>query len=341
MEGFPKYNKQRKIGDKGVSIIRNIVEDEFNWIFRPVHLEDDFGIDGYIDIIGLDNSVTGKSIAVQIKSGDSYFKSKTNSGWTYRGENKHLNYYLNNNHPLLLVIVDLNNKNAYWTEFNLSKTSRSTNGWSINISKENKFSRDNKNQIQLIAGDIVDYMSQIEYQWEINDKLKESSKIMLNVDKSVILKQDTSGFTELLDKLTIDDEMIKKSEGKLSFFIDGYNDDVREIYEIPEVRIWSQKVLSDFKYWGYFLDMEEKIINLTGLKLLMLCTIKNKYINKDNPELRSIEVDPEQQLEFLDQIFYWLNEFCELNNISQEINDKKSSEIAFAVLGIKFKFNQE
>ena len=74
MNNFPIYNPQRRTGDIGVTFIKTIVESQFNWIFRPTHLEDDFGLDGYFDIIGVDNSVTGKYLGVQIKTGESYFK---------------------------------------------------------------------------------------------------------------------------------------------------------------------------------------------------------------------------------------------------------------------------
>lgn len=40
MDNFPKYNSQRKTGDKGVTFIKSIVENQFDWIFRPTHLED-------------------------------------------------------------------------------------------------------------------------------------------------------------------------------------------------------------------------------------------------------------------------------------------------------------
>ena|SRR5665213_2531897 len=85
---FPTYNSQRKTGDRGVTFVKSIIENQFGWIFRPTHLEDDFGLDGYFDIIGVDNSVTGKYLGVQIKTGHSYFSKKTSFGWKFVGEKK-------------------------------------------------------------------------------------------------------------------------------------------------------------------------------------------------------------------------------------------------------------
>ncbi|WP_454047421.1 DUF4365 domain-containing protein [Chryseobacterium sp. Marseille-Q8038] len=172
MNNFPKYNNQRSIGDKGVSLARYVIEHELNWMFRENHLENDFGIDGYIDIIGEENSVTGKSIAIQIKTGESFFKTKTTTGWTFYGENKHLNYYTNLDIPIIIFIIDLQEKKIYWEYFDIDKTSDTKTGWSLLIPSRNILGISSKKDLLEIAGDVIDYMPQIEYQWKINEELK-------------------------------------------------------------------------------------------------------------------------------------------------------------------------
>lgn len=103
---LPQFNEERKLAEKGVAIVKDIVDNNLNWMFRKVPLEEDFGIDGYIDILYDGKFVTGKSIGVQIKTGTSYFKNITNSGWLFYGDNKHLNYYLNNANPIIIIIVN-------------------------------------------------------------------------------------------------------------------------------------------------------------------------------------------------------------------------------------------
>lgn len=334
MRNFPKYNTQRSIGDKGVSLVKYLIEHQLDWIFRENHLENDFGIDGYIDIIGNENSVTGKSIAVQIKTGESFFKTKTATGWTFYGDNKHLNYYANLEIPLIICIVDLNENKVYWEKFEIDKTSKTEIGWTMLIPNYTILNKENKNNLLKISGDIIDYMPQIEYQWELNKQLKESEIILLNVSQKEVLNMDTSGLMTLLTKLTINDEIVKKSESKLSFFIDGYNNDSREIYEIPEVINWMKKVFEDFKYWGYFLDMRKDFINLTGLRMFIFCMCESKIINTNqNNTMKTIEYDIEQSLNIMEKLFNWLNEFCEKYKISDEINHRKTIEIGYAFTG--------
>ncbi|MCB1099707.1 MAG: DUF4365 domain-containing protein [Verrucomicrobiae bacterium] len=61
------------------------------WTFRPVHQEDDFGIDGYIDVV-TEGHVTGQCLAVQIKCGDSFLRGASEGGVKFLGSKRHLNY---------------------------------------------------------------------------------------------------------------------------------------------------------------------------------------------------------------------------------------------------------
>lgn len=321
---FPKYNSQRKIGDKGVTFVKSIVENLFDWIFRPTHLEDDFGIDGYFDIIGIDNSVTGKYLGVQIKTGESYFKTETSIGWKYVGENKHINYFLNSNFPVLIILVNLESQQAFWVEFDVNRTDKTSNGWSIVVPKGNILNLSSKQTIQKLTGDVIDYMSQIEYLWEINEQIKKSSLVFLNVSKEEIMTQDVTGFTELLSRITINDEMIKKAKGKISFLIDGYNSDDRDVYEIPEIREWTKKVIPLFKYWGYFLNMDSYNKKLSGLRVLHFCSVDINVVKVDKHGGKYVEFDKEQTLELMNQLFIWLNEFTEKHSIPLEVNREHS-----------------
>lgn len=336
MSNFPKYNSRRRTGDKGVTLVKTIVENEFYWIFRPTHLEDDFGLDGYFDIIGTDDSVTGKYLGVQIKTGNSYFTNETSIGWKYAGENKHLNYFLNSSFPILILLVNIELEKVFWVEFDINKTDKSSNGWSIIVPKENTFDISSKSAIQNLTGEVIDYMSQIEYQWEINEQIKDSGLVLLNVSRDEIEEQDISGFTELLSRLIINDDMIKKAKGKISFMIDGYNHDKREIYEIPEVRTWTKKVIPAFKYWGYFLNMDEYLRNKAGLRMLHFCYVDINVVSTDKVlKKKFVEFDKDQTLEFLNQLFEWLNEFTDRYHISLDVNKEQSLLIRNTLFELK------
>jgi hypothetical protein len=333
-KNFPQYISNRRIADKGVTFVKTIIENEFDWIFRPTHQEDDFGIDGFFDIIKEDNSVTGKYLGTQIKTGESYFKTKKSFGWVFNGENKHLNYYLNLNFPVIIVIVNLEQKKAYWAEFNIDKTTKTTTGWSMIIPESNILDFNSKEIFENLAGDTIDYMSQIEYQWEMNEKIKNHEIVVLNISKKEIESQDVSGFVKLLDKLTMDEDMINKTRGKITFLIDGYNDDSRELYQISEVKEWFKKVLPTFKYWSYFLNMEDYVHKIAGLRVLQACLVDLTFVEKDvENEVFQLQFNYEQSIELMTELLLWLNEFCDKYSISEIINKEQTDLVALTLLG--------
>ena len=77
-----------RIGVHGVAtlVLRNL-----GWIFREQH-ESDNGIDAIVES-AVDGRPTGRLIALQIKSGSSYFAVDSPvGGWVLRGEKRHLTY---------------------------------------------------------------------------------------------------------------------------------------------------------------------------------------------------------------------------------------------------------
>jgi len=331
---FPKYNPNRLTAEKGVTLVKKLIENEFGWIFRPTPLEHDFGIDGYIDIVNDKNYITGKSIAIQIKTGSSYFNQSTSSGWKYNGEIKHLNYYLNVENPVLIVIVDLDKNKAFWTEFDTDRITSTQSGWTTNIDENQFLNKSHKNILQALSGFEIDYLPQLEHQWEMDKQMKESGLMLLGINKEEIIDLNFSGFETLLKRITSSDEMIKKCKGKISFVIFGYEEDQRELYQIEEVRKWAKKVLPAFKYWGYFLNMDEEISQMTGLTVLHLCSVDISILGP-NPDKSGflIEPDGKQSFTLMKELFNWLNEFSDKHKISESVNKERSNKIA-KILGL-------
>lgn len=332
---LPKYTKNRQIAERGLTFVKKIVEDEFGWIFRKITLDDDFGLDGYIDIIKDGEYVTGKYFGVQIKTGESYFATDKGFGWEFKGESKHLNYYLNCQFPILIILVDLEKQQAFWTEFKIENIFQSGINWKTDIFKRQEFKKDNKEQLQKIAGDVIDYLPQLQYQWLLNKELLESGLVVMAVDRSEIETLNVSGFEVLLKKLLSSHELVLGLKGKLTFLIFGYDKDKRELYQIPEVRDWVQKVIPIFKYWGYFLNMEDNLKSMAGLSVLHLCSINPKaMVYSKEKNMYNIELDSRESAMFIEPIFMWLNEICEEYKISENVIYEQSKRITQLVMNL-------
>lgn len=334
----PKQNRANKIGRKGVAILNSIIEIDLDWNFRINHQEDDFGIDAYIDLISDKGNLTGKSIAMQIKSGDSYFKHKTDFGWKFYGELKHLNYYLNQEIPVILVLVDTKLKKAFWTVCDPTQTEGTKNGWTITVPFDSEMNAASKSELKKYISPTVDYVSQLEDYWEMNRLLKSFDKILIITYKEDILNSNYQPVVNALKRITNNKELLFHHKENVEIAIHGYDDDSRELYEIHEVRTWVRNILDNVDGLAFFLHKG----NLAQfIKLILFCQVDFKIIEGaeyyDRGILRKkVEFESEEMVVVLQQMFQDLNEFCDLHKIPENIGIELSRSIADCFSGGEF-----
>lgn len=125
-----KVDQQSGIGRIGVSAVQ-LVFAELGFIFREQPIED-YGIDAHIEMVD-DGKASGKLIALQIKSGESFLKEKTNDSIVFRGKLEHLLYWLSHSLPVMVIIYDPTNKVVYWQIVSKYIAQKTKKGWKINI----------------------------------------------------------------------------------------------------------------------------------------------------------------------------------------------------------------
>ncbi len=320
---FPKHRKNKNTGEIGLSIVNYIIVQEFNWIFRATHQEHDYGIDGYIDIVS-DENVTGRSIAVQIKTGSSFFKSETIDGFLYRGEMKHINYLMNHPTPVLVIICEPETKEVYWELFDVNKMIPVKNAWNMVISNENILSVESKSALLKIAGEAEDFTDKLDFIWKLNNDIKhEFDYILLSIDKKEIESQSMNSVIMFLEKITSTKEFIRNVQGKVDLVITGYDHDSRELYEIPEVSSWLIKFQNVFKYLFFFLSTKSKS---AGLALCAASSALEK-LNKDVAPKVFVKFNKEKLSLFLDSNFINLNEITDFVKLPLSENKRISEEV--------------
>jgi len=92
---------------KGDRVFSSVVPE--NWAYRKIDL--DYGLDREIEIV-VNEELTGKTLLVQLKS--SYSFQVGTSVIKYRFETDKLQYYLQRDIPVILVLVDLGRELCYW-----------------------------------------------------------------------------------------------------------------------------------------------------------------------------------------------------------------------------------
>lgn len=140
----------------GVNMVNEIITDELGWIFRE-QPTDDYGIDAQIEIVDVD-SVTGQLIAVQIKTGKSYFTHSNAQEITYRGKIEHLNYWSNHSLPVVLILCDPEENICYWTKVSDETAEKTANDyWKIAVPKRNVLDAKACESLQRIAENKTEY----------------------------------------------------------------------------------------------------------------------------------------------------------------------------------------
>ena len=133
---------------EGVSAVQNIVYRELGWIFREQKV-DDFGIDAEIEVADQERP-TGKMIAVQIKSGVSYFGAKKKNVFYF--DEKHKKYWVKHSLPVIVLLYHPSNEECIWeviSEDTIKQISK--NKYNVIISKEKQFGLPTKIKLLILA----------------------------------------------------------------------------------------------------------------------------------------------------------------------------------------------
>ena len=320
---FPKFTSNNLKGITGQSYFKYFVNEYLKCIYHPISEENDFGIDGYIELV-IDKNVTAKLIGVQIKHGNSFFNNSTSYGYKFIGDQKHLNYYLNSQVPIFIVIIDENFNKMNWVQFDISKTMPiGQNKWYIEVPKNNELKINFKDAIFQAAGTVVDFKELIQLNWNINSLIKDSSNKVLAIPKSQILNKEFDCVNNLINRLSLNREILVNSRTTIDIFFPEYNTDSREIFQIPEIMEWLKTSINIGIPWFYFLNYKYKN---NGLNLLVhsYCQVEETY-KKNNKYL--FNYNKLDMKNFLEKSFTSMNIFMDKNHIDLEINKEISDGI--------------
>jgi len=137
----------------GIHAVGLIFSRDFGWFFREQH-EKDFGIDAQVEVLDEKNMPTGKLIALQVKSGPSYFRRKGEE-YIYYGEIRHLNYWTNHSLPVFLILHNPDTGETLWQRIERRLVTIRGHRWSIPIPTENTLDARHKDYFEAgIASDV-------------------------------------------------------------------------------------------------------------------------------------------------------------------------------------------
>ena len=330
-DGFPKRSSAQRTGAVGVTVVTGLVENELKWHFRRNHQEDDFGIDGYVDIVREDGAVIGKSFAVQIKTGPSHVAKDSAQGYLLYGDLKHLNYFLNSPVPVVLVWVDDTKNRAWWVYVQPHAIRMTKTGWSILIPKANQFNSSSRSALIELAGPTTNYLPLVQRLNSIRDMACSSGRVIFVITREEAETGDVSRLQDFFHMFEAAPDVLPNIRNKLVLAVNGWDDDQREVYEIPEVRNWYSKAEKSVLGWSYYLDLESRYSTLMAF-MACTCKVEVRGASKDGHQ-KIIWIPPLERKAFMERHFDWLNQFTKKHRIPLSVNKEISHAIGRLVIG--------
>ncbi|CAE1140321.1 hypothetical protein [Xanthomonas euroxanthea] len=136
------------------------------------------------------------------------------------------------------------------------------------------------------------------------------------IDRTDIENKDISNALAFLNDLVSSREVCMGMKERIEISIHGYDDDAREIYEIPEVVTFLKALDEEWPYWMLFQHP-----NFRWLQILAVCLSEPK-----NNKAGKVEFNPELISKCMHKWFISLNEICHKHAISLTINKRVSAQ---------------
>ena len=126
-----KVSRSHIIDREGIDAVTTAFQN-LHWLVREQPTSD-LGVDAHVEKMEPGDNATGRMLALQIKSGTSYFKETDKSGVIYRGDSEHLEYWLSHALPVILVLRDPASGQIIWEHVSESTVKRTPKGWKIHV----------------------------------------------------------------------------------------------------------------------------------------------------------------------------------------------------------------
>lgn len=108
-------------------------------------------------------------------------------------------------------------------------------------------------------------------------------------------------------------KQLQEMMNSLALMIEGYDDDPREIYAIPEVRAFYKQLWQRWPYWLYFCNLDTE-----NLMMMVMCCLDSLDALKvqGQPQVQ-VQINPLEVIQFISGGFAPMNEMCERAGMSE------------------------
>lgn len=93
--------------------------------------------------------------------------------------------------------------------------------------------------------------------------------IVFEISRETIEVNDVPSLLTQLQKLSDSSQMSRRFQGNFEFVVAGYDEDPRDLSQIPIVRDFFKELTNHWPYWAHFIDPKSPT---TDLLIMMLCS---------------------------------------------------------------------
>jgi hypothetical protein len=215
------------------------------------------GIDSQVEVC-VNGNPTGKLLALQVKSGTTYFHEISGNCIVVRGEKVHYEYWTNHSLPVLLVVYNPETGETLWQHLTKDTVTLLKNGWKTGIHRDHKLTRDYRDEIADIAEgpEHLKRLRRLQFDKPLIQRLAEGDVLFLEFEKWV---NKSLARTPLTVKVQDDDEKEHVLRETFLYYV-GYTIEEMLCRSFP----WADCEI-DEDYYGWNMD-EESVESVFGIR---------------------------------------------------------------------------
>lgn len=150
-----------------------------------------------------------------------------------------------------------------------------------------------------------------------------NERVVVEFARRHIESGDIAEMLEILKPLAATRENAERFEGRVTFYFSGWDDDPRELAEIPEIRAWFNKLTAEWPYWLHFVEKEGDTLFLA---LRLLCA--GQYVQGKEAGMVGWEFADLRKFEAkVLALFGHMNQLYDRLGLPEEMNRRVSEEV--------------
>jgi hypothetical protein len=107
-----------------------------------------------------------------------------------------------------------------------------------------------------------------------------SEPVVLMISRREVEEADLASVLSRLKVFLATREDAWLYRGQMTLVVDGYNNDPRELVDIPEVRVLLRGLEAEWPYWAFFFNQVDD-----SIKLLLSCVAGSRYLGNGAVEM--------------------------------------------------------